>query len=189
MQASGERVLTSGVILKNAGRFVFQFGYNAERDALGVVRLGGHVEPGESAGQTAIREALEEASTRVALIPSRTTFRYESNQRAIELIPTRWGAGPPAPVLLAEMTAAGLTGLSVTYLAESLDPPVPAAETQALEFLTAAEVHWLAGSSVTLGDFIEAGGVVNDPSGLPRDLPLRPHGQLRALSILLERDE
>ena len=187
VQPSGETVLTSGVILRNEGRFVFQFGYNAARDALGVVRLGGHVEPGESADQTAVREAFEEANTRVELIPSRTTFRYEARETTIDLVPTTWGAGPPAPLLLAEMRTAGVSGLSATYLAESFDSPTPSAETQALLFLTAAEVRSVADSTIARGEFIAGGGVVNDPSGLPRHLPRRPHGQLLALSILLGR--
>lgn len=187
MQTSDAPVHTSGVILRNAGRFVFQFGFNAARDALGVVRLGGHVEPGESPDQAAVREAFEEARTRVAITPSRTTFRYEEREAAIDLVPTTWGAGPPAPLLLADMTDSGVNGLSVTYLAESFDEPTPAAETQALAFLTVAEVRAVADSSISLGDLIESGGVVKDPSGLPRHLPLRPHGQMRALSILLAR--
>lgn len=186
-ETPGETLLTSGVILRNARRFVFQFGYNAARDALGVVRLGGHLAPGESPDRTAVREAFEEANTRVKLIPSPTTFRYEASETTIELVPRAWGAGPPEPLLVAEMTESGVGGLSVTYLAESFDSPTPAAETQALVFLTAAEVPSLAGSSLTLGEFIEAGGVVKDPSGLPRHFPLRPHGQVLALSILLER--
>lgn len=181
--------LTSGVILRNAGRFVFQVGYNAARDALGVVRIGGHVEPGEPAAQTAVRESLEEAGTRVTLIPSPRTYQYETGDDIIELVPTTWDAGPPAPLLLAEVTGSSSSGLSVTYLAESSDSPVPAGETQALLFLTPAEVRLISESSLTLGELIRIGGVVEDPSGLPHHLPLRPHGQARALSILLERAE
>jgi 8-oxo-dGTP pyrophosphatase MutT (NUDIX family) len=135
-------VVTSGVLLRWRDRFVFQTGLNRSGERLGVVRLGGHVEPGETPAECACREAREEANIAVRLVSAPTTHSYEVNAEAFDLVPTSWRSEPPMPLLVAAMTPE--PGLSVTYLAESDDEPRPGAETQALLFLTADEVKLLA---------------------------------------------
>ena len=44
----GNRVVTASAYVIVQGLFVFQVGQTRAGDRLGVVRLGGHVEPGES---------------------------------------------------------------------------------------------------------------------------------------------
>jgi 8-oxo-dGTP pyrophosphatase MutT (NUDIX family) len=176
-------VVTSGVLLEYDKYYVLQTGMNRARDALGVVRLGGHVEPGEDPTQCALREVREEACTDAEIAPADTAYSYEPDGETFRLTPFRAGLPPPSPLLIASMAPA--PGVSVTYLAHTRDRPTPGAETQALIFLTLDDVRWITADAVTLGDFLAAGGIVDDAVELPRDLRLRPHGQLLALSQLV----
>jgi 8-oxo-dGTP pyrophosphatase MutT (NUDIX family) len=178
-----EPVVTSGVVLRWRDRFVFQTGLNRARDRLGVVRLGGHVEPDETAAACAVREAQEEANVAVRLISATTTHGYVVNAESFDLLPASWRGEAPAPLLVASMTPE--PGSSITYLAETEDEPRPGSETQALVFLTADEVELLTSTPTTLGAFLVAGGVIVEAFPLPRELVLFPHGQLRALARLL----
>lgn len=179
-----KRVTTAGLILRNHDRFVFQVGLTGQRDALGIVRLGGHVEAGETPAECAVREALEEGSTRASIVSPPGTFRYDADSEAV-LSPSGWPGEAPASLLLATMSGASAGDLSVTYLAESTDDPSPSAETQGLIFLSAGDVLWLTSTQVSLAEFIDAEGTVVAATELPPSMTLRPHGQLRALAVLV----
>lgn len=176
-------VVTAGVILEYEARYVFQTGLNRARDALGVVRLGGHVEPGESAVECARREVREEGNTDASILAADMTWSYEPNGESFDLKPFGGETSHPAPVFVATM--APDFGLSVTYLAAPSNRPTPGAETQALLFLTLEDVNRLTTEVTTLGAFVEGGGLLDEVTALPKHLPLRPHGQLRALAELL----
>lgn len=180
-------VITAGLILRNGGRFVFQAGYNATRDAIGIVRLGGHVEPGETPAECALREAAEEGCVRASIVLPPDTFVYEVDGESFDIARYDWPGEAPVPLLVATMTSSSAPGLSVTYLAESTGMPTPGGETQALVFLSSEEVHWLTSTTVSLAEFIDSGGRIVAASDLPADMALRPHGQLRTLSMLLSR--
>lgn len=177
-------VLTAGLILRSGDRFMFQVGLNATRDALGIVRLGGHVEPGETPAQCAVREAAEEACVRARIVSPPSTFAYQVDSAEFVLARDTWSAAPPTPLLVAAMSTAP-PGASVTYLGEFTDRPTPGGETQGLVLLSRREVQWLTSASVSLAEFLESGGVLVPATDLPTNMALRPHGQLRALSILL----
>jgi len=179
-------VVTSGVLLRNCKYFIFQTGLNGAGDALGVVRLGGHVEPGETSIECARREALEEGNVVVDLVAAPATWSYSSVDDAFDLVRAE-ELPDPAPLLTASM--APDDGLSVTYLATCTSEPTPGMETQALIFLTIHQVFWLTGEGVTLGEFLGDGGLLTESAPLPRDLRLHPHGQLRALAYLVRSGE
>lgn len=180
-------VATSGVLLRYGPRFVFQAGLNASGDALGVVRLGGHVEPGETGVECAVREVAEEARVAADVFAAQTTFTYEPSGDEFALRKVEWAGEGMEPLLVATMP--GDAGdLSVTYMASCTDEPTPGAETQALLFLSPDEVRWIVSGAVALGAFIGSGGWATMATVLPLDLRLRPHGQLRALAALLDQE-
>jgi ADP-ribose pyrophosphatase YjhB (NUDIX family) len=172
------------VILEYCERFVFQMGVNRTGDALGVVRLGGHVEAGETAVQCALREVAEEARVEAEVIQVTATFAYEADGAEFALRPMEWTSDGIAPLLVARMSPDN-ADLSVTFLAKCRDAPTPGAETQALVFLSPEEVQWLVSRSVSLGAFLQSGGSVAMATDLAPRLTLRAHGQLRALAQLL----
>jgi 8-oxo-dGTP pyrophosphatase MutT (NUDIX family) len=68
------RVATAGAYVLADGLVVFMVGPNRAGDRLGVVRLGGHREAGETSWTCAGREVLEEASVRIRPIPPPATY-------------------------------------------------------------------------------------------------------------------
>jgi 8-oxo-dGTP pyrophosphatase MutT (NUDIX family) len=172
------------------GRFVFAVGFPLpERDRLGVVRLGGHREPGESAWACAAREVEEEAGLAAHPLPPPATCWVGPGQDAAPA-PGPWPGDPEEgvpPLLVAWRPDGGRRRLSVTYLARGTGAPVPAAETQGLLLLRPEEVRRLAGGRLTLEAFLRGGGEAVLRAPLPPHLPLEPRLQLTALAVLLDR--
>lgn len=185
---SGVRTATAGAIVKHGDRFVFQVGIGGSPDDLGVVRLGGHVEGTETLEECALREIEEEAGTTAGLVPAPATFQYDPIGEDLKMTDVAWPDGGITPLFVVRAPATrALHDLSVTYLAEALGTPIPSNETQALMFLSRPEVVEIATSQVRLDSLLLCGGVVIESVALPRHLPLRPHGQVRALAHLIQR--
>ena len=74
------RVVTSGAYVVRGGRFLFAIGPKHGGDTLAVVRIGGHLEPGETAEGCLIREAEEEASIAVRLVDPPATHWVDGDE-------------------------------------------------------------------------------------------------------------
>ncbi len=175
--------VTAGAIVRHGSYFVFQTGLNRRGDALGVVRLGGHVERGETAIECAKREASEEGCVDIDVESVTGTWSYVPAGDDFELSPVDDELVQPTPLLIASMAPG--RGLSVTYFACCTTEPRPGHETQAIIFLTTTDVEWITTEKVRLADFLGRGGRITEAVDLPRGLLLQPHGQLRALGQLL----
>ena len=77
--------------------------------------------------------------------------------------------------------------LSLTFLAEGLGDPQPAAETQGLLLVRSDDVQAIAQAPLTLGNLLDRGAETRLRTPLPTHLPLQPLTQLRVLAILLDR--
>jgi ADP-ribose pyrophosphatase YjhB (NUDIX family) len=189
-----DSVVTASAYLASRGRFVFMVGPTRPGDRLGVVRLGGHVEAGETAWQCAMREVREEASVPIELLPPPATYwvgpEPERDETAVAG-PWPLATGEPAAPLLVAWRHGTQSpprrALSVTYLARTEHDPRPAGEALGLLWLSLPEMQWLIRERPTLADLLRRGGRATLLPGFPVDLPLEPFLQLRALSILLER--
>lgn len=173
------------------GRFVFAAGPNRPGDALGVVRLGGHVEEGEGPWACVERELCEEAGLReiVRLEPPRTYHCTFGDGAWGTLEALAWdGTRGPAPLVI----KSGPQALSVLYWVRTAAIPIPAAEICALIFLTPAEICVLLQEAPSLDRCVENGGKVrfNPRYAFDRSLPLRPSSDLAAfVQIAAEHPE
>jgi 8-oxo-dGTP pyrophosphatase MutT (NUDIX family) len=187
-------VATAGAYVVTGGRFVFAVGLpSGATDRLGVARLGGHREHGETAWQCAAREVREEASLAARPLTPPATYWVGPPHDPAALAAGPWapeeaGApGEPAPLLVAWREEAGARRLSVTYLARAEGAPIPAAETQGLLLLRGEDVRRLARETLTLDGLLREGARAVLRDALDPRLPLAPLLQLRALAHLLQR--
>ena len=175
-----KNVITSGAYVLYQGLFIFQVGPTKEGDTLGVVRLGGHVEPNESPLETAIREVFEEASMRINTMTSPITYHLSN-----------WGSKPSIVQLNEEIAPILVKGnkqepLSIMYLSYSESEPIPSSETNGLLLLSPENVQFICTNKITLNDFIKKNGKVILQGDINGDLLLTPFPQLIFLSKLLK---
>jgi 8-oxo-dGTP pyrophosphatase MutT (NUDIX family) len=175
-------VVTAGVYVLARGLFPFQAGPDRSGQVLGVVRLGGHREEGETGWECASREAWEEASIRVSPVAPPATYWLDYSE-SDRLSPGPWEEEGIAPILVSRRADGGITPI---YLATSTDSPVPAAETKALLLLRPEEIRRMATTSITLRQYLEAGGQAVSKAELPLDFILQPFPHLRLLHVLLQ---
>ncbi|MBT2636896.1 NUDIX domain-containing protein [Bacillus sp. ISL-39] len=177
-----KHVRTSGAYIMYKGLFPFQVGPTRKGDKLGVVRLGGHREKGESAQETAIREVFEESSMKIKLVNSPVTFfKKEWNDTAIKI----QSSENIAPILV---KGAGPTASTAMYLAYSNTAPVPSSETSGLLLLSREDISLICKQKITLEKFIEQGGKVMLSQKINLGLSLEPFPQLLFLAELFEKE-
>lgn len=180
------RVATAGAFVWTGGAFAFMFGPNRVGDRLGVVRLGGHREFGESSEACAIREVMEEASLSIRLLrPPATYFAGAPLRLPGQPLPTITWPGETPPLLVTDRADGTV---SVIYLAVSDDPPVPAAETKGLLLPDRAWISRLCARPHTLEEYLSAGGRAILRRPMEPSLPLEPSPQVRLFDQLLGRD-
>jgi len=171
-----ERAVTASAWVLQGGVFPFMIGPDQTGEALGVVRLGGHIEPGETPWQCAVREVREEASLEIEALAPPATLRLQEDQ--LSPVPWEEPTGPPPTVF---------TGRAVYSLARTAGPPRPQAEARGLLLLSHEEVLELASSEMTLGEYLAAGGraiLRDDLPELPLELPLKPTGPRLLAKVL-----
>jgi 8-oxo-dGTP pyrophosphatase MutT (NUDIX family) len=183
----------AGAYVVLGGRFPFMVGPTPVEDRLAVVRLGGHIEAGESPWQCAARELLEESGLIIESLDPPSTYWLAPEDSAPDqdrLVPGDWPPEPAAahpPLLVVQGTATQADRLSIMYLARAEGTPEPLNEARGLLLLAPAEVFALVSRPITLAEHLRAGGRAILHDDLPLDLPLYPHLQLQILAALLRR--
>lgn len=177
-----KHVRTSGAYVMYKGLFPFQVGPTRKGDKLGVVRLGGHREEGETALETAIREVFEESSMIIKLINSPITFlKKDWKESAVKI----QSSEDIAPILIKGTDPTASTAM---YLAYSKTAPVPSSESCGLLLLSSKDISLICKHKITLEKFIEQGGKALISQEINLGLPLEPFPQLLFLAELLEKE-
>ncbi|MFZ5827765.1 MAG: NUDIX domain-containing protein [Bacillota bacterium] len=177
------RVTTAGAFVWNDGRLVFMVGPTRSGDRLGVVRLGGHREEGESSLECALREVKEEASLAAELLRPPVTY-YAGTPLPLpgRPLPTIDWPGATPPVLVTERADGSLAAI---YLAVSHGQPAPAAEAEGLLLPDRAWLSRLCARPYTLREYEAGGGRAILRMPMSPVLPLEPSPQLRLFARIL----
>jgi 8-oxo-dGTP pyrophosphatase MutT (NUDIX family) len=177
-------IVTAGVYVNIGGYFPFQVGPTKIGTTLGVVRLGGHKENGETGWQCASREASEEASITVTPIKPPATYWYESSDNP-ELLPGGWIEDDHEPILVGKRP--DNNAITPIYLARTDDTPIPAMEARGILMLSPEDIRKINSDQITLGQYLESGGKAIFREELPLNLLLEPYPHLRLLETLIQK--
>lgn len=182
-------VNTAGAYISIHGRYLFALGARLHQGCIPLIRIGGHREGDETGWQCAEREAYEETNLKIRpLIPS-TTYWVDGDHFQAGLKEMDWKAESgqeTAPVLVVSYCRAGKTVLSLMYLAEADELPVPSSEVTGLLLLAEKDIHQICQEAITLEQYLAGGGQAILTGTFDHKLILEPFVQLRLLSRILK---
>lgn len=181
-------VKTAGVLLKEAGRYVFCYGPHASGDIY-VLRIGGHLEEGESPWECAVREAKEEAAVVIHQLPVNMSVKTDGiDGQIIELPGPIVLDGYPSerPLVLGGSLEPGVDK-STLFLAESQGISHPSNEVFGLVKLTAEKVIEIARTPHAFGAIEATAEPQNKQMEIASSTPLLISSHLQALAYCLER--
>jgi len=163
-------------------RFLFVFGPNHHRkDRLAVLRVGGHVEAGETPWECAVREVREETGlAHIQRVDAAETLKWQDGS----LQPFPWEGQEPRPMLV--LPRSGGAACNVMFLARARGVPFPSGEVNGLLLLSRYEMQEILRRPTTLQEFVDGGGWASMRSPYPRRMILEPLLQCRLLASLLE---
>ena len=174
------RINTAGAYVRLHGLYVFAIGIQPHNGRIPVVRLGGHRKENETSWQCAVREALEEANLQIKALLPQTTYLWGWDQLETEPQGIQWQQDP-APFLVVTYRRGEQTTLSLMYLAQTEDIPMPSSEVKGLLLLEEAEIHHLCREPVTLKQYLQTGGKAILQDEFDHHRILEPFAQLRLL--------
>ncbi|RAP76107.1 NUDIX domain-containing protein [Paenibacillus montanisoli] len=178
------KVTTAGAYVNSNGDFLFQVGPTKSGTTLGVVRLGGHREDGETGWQCAMREVSEESSLTIKPIKPPITYWYEASDNP-DLVPGGWIEEDHEPILVAKRQDSNL--ITPVFLASADEAPVPAMETKGILILSPDNIKKICSERMTLGQYLESGGKAVFKEELPLHLLLEPFPHLLLLDTLIKK--
>jgi len=180
---------TAGAFVSVQGLYPFVLGWKLYHGKIPVIRLGGEMEADETGWQTAQREAQEEAQLSLRPVAPQKTYLASIENQEIALQEMAWDEDrlpKPKPVFLVEHRIQGKSALSLMYLAQSAETPVPAAEVKGIVLLDWERIFQICQGAVTLGQYLDTGGQAIFRAQFDRNLVLEPFIQLRIFAHLLK---
>lgn len=180
-------VETAGVLLREADRYVFCYGPNAS-GSIYVLRIGGHVEAGESPWACAAREAKEEAGVTVTQVKATVGVRTEGIDDPVQQLPGPIrveGYPEEKPIVLGGQLVPG-ERKSTLFLAETDEQARPSGEIFGLVRLTTEQVVELASTPLTFAAIATEAKPQDHQVPVADDTPLLISTHLRALAFCIE---
>ncbi|SDW21899.1 NUDIX domain-containing protein [Paenibacillus sp. CF384] len=178
------KIITAGAYVNFDGHFLFQVGPTKSGTTLGVVRLGGHRESGETGWQCAMREVSEESSLTINTIKPPITYWYEASDNP-DLVPGGWIEEDHEPILVAKRPESNL--ITPIFLASADEAPVPSMETKGILILSPENITKLSSERMTLGQYLKSGGKAVIKEELPLHKLLEPFPHLLLLDTLIKK--
>ena len=181
-------VNTAGAYVSIDGLYPFHLGITPWQGRIPVVRLGGHREGDETGWQCAAREVHEETGLRIRPLVPRATYWADGDLPAPELQEIGWdrpGDEGNLPLLVVSYLREGRKLLSLMYLAEAGELPVPSSEVQGLLLPDREKIHWLCQEPRTLEQYLGRGGKAIMTGSFECSLVLEPFIQLRLFARIL----
>lgn len=178
-----ETFTKAGAYISVGKRYAFAMGPNGTGTHLGIIRIGGHREAGETPWDCVNREAMEEAKIRLSPIKPPVTLRLSCFHHKMQYTPFNWESKSPPPFLVSGEKGTPITFL---YLAETNDMPSPSSETKGIVLLTRQEIWQISNNTITLRRFLNSGGILITSEDFDLDVPLRPGWHMRAFNDLMQ---
>jgi ADP-ribose pyrophosphatase YjhB (NUDIX family) len=177
-------VQTVGAFVIYKDKFAFMIGPNKERNRLGIVRFGGHVELGESISECLHREMLEEISTTVKIVNSPVTYYKESWEETLitELNQSFPSEHQPIAVVGDSIRS---TALFLSYADSELRP---SSETHGIILLSKDEVKKVCTNRFTLKEFLKDSGELVEGKKIDYDMEILAGPHLKFLYFLIENN-
>jgi 8-oxo-dGTP pyrophosphatase MutT (NUDIX family) len=179
---------TAGAYVCINGLYPFVIGSQPHNGRIPVVRLGGHREGQETGWQCAVREVYEEAALVIRPLVPPVTYWADGGHIEADLKIMRWEDAADSentPLLVVAYDREGKTLLSLMYLAQADELPVPSSEVKGLLLLARDDIHRLCQAPLTLEQYLNSGGKAILKGDFDQSLPLAPFTQLRLLSRIL----
>ena len=169
---------TAGAYVLYSGYFLFMFGFAKDNkdNHLGVVRLGGHREQGETAIQCAVREVKEESSLDIVFYNNKYIYVENGNSEYEKIT----GNQENNPIFVRGRES----NLSIMYLAYGRGVLLPNMETQGVLLLRREDIEIICSREITFKEYKENGGKFILAKALPDEGILSPHIQLQFLNQL-----
>ena len=159
------------------------------------VGIGGHVEPGESWGEAALREAREEAGLEVSLVAPEATYLLDDDGTVTDISTMLDWPDCPRPWFIwsvdqglgrvpQEHAFHLLTAAFAAVVPDDVEPR-PLAEMPAIVAVSEAHLRRGAGQPVCLGDLLADGAHIWESTAIPRPALLVPAGSAQGYVLLL----
>jgi ADP-ribose pyrophosphatase YjhB (NUDIX family) len=181
-------VSTAGAYVRINGLYLFAIGNQMHNGCIPVFRLGGHREEHETGWQCAVREVYEETSLQVKPLLPQTTYLSDGDHIERELKEIPWQhkiKQEPIPLLVVAYHREDKPSLSLMYLADAEELPIPSSEIKGLLLLKKENIYDLCEELLTLEQYLGNGGKAILKDEFDTRLVLEPFAQLRLLSRIL----
>jgi len=184
------KINTAGAFVCIHGVYPFMLGHIPHNDHIPIVRLGGHREEGETGWGCAMREVHEETGMSIQLITPSVTYLADGDDPETGLREIQWDHETDPeniPLLVVAYRREGKTLLSLMYLAEADQFPVPSSEVKGLLLLKPEEIQSVCSNTLTLEQYLNQEGqaILNAP--FDKSLVLEPFIQLSMFSKILHK--
>jgi 8-oxo-dGTP pyrophosphatase MutT (NUDIX family) len=179
------KFVTAGIWIRVGDRFPFEVGPDKTGEKIGVVRVGGHIEEGETPWECAVREAKEEAVLDILYTKPPATYRVDLDKDPTQMEKIIWDVdevGCEQPIMVRTFGDSA----SAIFLASSQGLPMPGPTTRGLLLLSLSDIALLQQEKMTLTEFVEKGGqaIISEPT-FDFDMPLHVSDIVFALSRIV----